>query len=62
MLLAGIQKKNLDARIREHDGWILDAHFCGAVPGCDQEPHRMLRVSVVQEKYLNLRESSCKAD
>jgi hypothetical protein len=31
MLLAGIQKKSLDARLREHDMWILDTHLCGAV-------------------------------
>jgi hypothetical protein len=27
MRLAGIQKKNLDARLRGHDGWISDTHF-----------------------------------
>jgi hypothetical protein len=31
MLLAGIRKKSLDARLRGHDGWRLDTHLCGAV-------------------------------
>ena len=31
MLLAGIQKKSLDARLRGHDRWISDTHLCGHV-------------------------------
>ena len=31
MLLAGIQKKSLDARLRGHDGWLSDTYLCGAV-------------------------------
>jgi hypothetical protein len=31
VLLTGIQKKNLGARLRGHDDWISDTHFCGAV-------------------------------
>jgi hypothetical protein len=27
MLLAGIQKKSLDARLRGHDGWISDTLY-----------------------------------
>jgi hypothetical protein len=31
MLLAGIQKKSLDVRLRGHDGWLSDTRLCGAV-------------------------------
>ncbi len=31
MLLAGIQKKSLDARLRGDDREISDTHLCGAV-------------------------------
>jgi hypothetical protein len=31
MLLAGIQKKSLDARLRGHDRWISDTHLCTTV-------------------------------
>lgn len=30
MLLAGIQKENLDARLHGRDGWILYTHLYGA--------------------------------
>jgi hypothetical protein len=32
MLLAGIQKKSLDVRLRGHDGWISGTHLCGVEP------------------------------
>jgi aldehyde dehydrogenase (NAD+) len=31
VLLAGIQKKNLDARLRGHDDWLSATHFCGGL-------------------------------
>jgi hypothetical protein len=31
MLLAGIQKKSLDARLRGHDGWVSDTYLSEAV-------------------------------
>jgi hypothetical protein len=35
MVLAGIHKKRLDARLRGHDEWVSDAHLCGATLGDD---------------------------
>ena len=37
VLLAGIQKKSLDARLRGHDSWVLDTHLCGAVLSTEKD-------------------------
>jgi hypothetical protein len=35
MGVGGNPVENLDARLRGHDDWISDTHFCGAVPSKD---------------------------
>jgi hypothetical protein len=59
MLLAGIQKNNMDARLRGHDDWLSDTLYCrgllsfvgndiGAIPG---QPHRSLSEDCVLSGY-----------
>jgi hypothetical protein len=49
MVLAGIQKSNLDTGLRRYDVWDLDTHLCGAAL---RGSHQLRRTEVPEGNFL----------
>jgi hypothetical protein len=59
MVLAGIQKNNLDTDLRRYDVWDLHTHLCGVVVRSDASSNVGSKASILRKSCMPVDFSAC---